>query len=116
MYNAPKLLVTNTRSLVPKIVELEEFLLRTNVNLAFISETWLKESIADSVVNIPGYSIIRRDRRANAHGGVCLYISENYGKYRQLEEVKCCEYHEIMWVILRPSCLPRGFSCLVVAV
>lgn len=57
--NVPKLLVTNTRSLVAKIDEMQEFLLRVQVVMAFISLTWLRESIADSAVNIPGYNIMR---------------------------------------------------------
>ena len=50
-------------SLAPKIVEVSEFILRNDVDLACITETWLKDRIADGVVYIPGYSIIRRDRK-----------------------------------------------------
>ena len=67
-------MVTNVMSLVPKINEIQEFLLRTKISrLAFITETWLKDSVADSVVNIPGYTIMRKDRTVNNHGGVFLH-------------------------------------------
>ena len=56
----PKLMVANTMSLVPKITEIQEFVTRKDVSLAFITETWLRESIADSVVDIPGYIILRK--------------------------------------------------------
>lgn len=81
-----------------------------------ITETWLKERVADSVVDIPGYSILRRDRRTVEHGGVCLFIKDDYSKYKRLDVLQCCQEHEILWVHLRPKRLPIGFSCLIVAV
>ena len=116
VFYAPKIMVSNVMSLVPKLVEAQEFLLRTQVDLAFITETWLKTTIANTVVDIPGYSIIRRDRMSNDHGGVCLYIKENGFRFKQLQELSCCDDHEVLWVQLRPNRLPRGFSSLIVAV
>ena len=84
--------------------------------MAFITETWLKETIADSAVSIPGYTLIRKDRTTNNHGGVCLYVRDGCFKYHRLEKLCCCTDHEIPWVHLRPARLPRGFSCLVVTV
>ena len=114
--NVPKTMVTNVMSLAPKIAEVAEFALRKDVDLACITETWLKERIADSVVEIPNYSIIRLDRQVIEHGGVCLYVKEGYSKYKVIEELKCCDEHEILWVHLRPTRLPRGYSCLVIAI
>ena len=91
-------------------------LLRTQVDLAFITETRLKTTIANIVLDIPGYSIIRRDRMSNDHGGVCLYVKENGSRFKQLQELSCCDDHEVLWVQLRPNRLPRGFSSLIVAV
>ena len=116
VFYTPKIMVSNVMSLVPKLVEVQEFLLRTQVDLAFITETWLKTTIANTVVDIPGYSIIRRDRMSNDHGGVCLYITENGSRFKQLRELSCCDDHEVLWVQLRPNRLPRGFSSLIVAV
>jgi hypothetical protein len=48
-------------SLVPKVDELREFLLRYEIRLAFITETLFKGLIQDSVVTIPGYTTFRRD-------------------------------------------------------
>ena len=116
VFYTPKIMVSNVMSLVPKLVEVQEFLLRTQVDLAFITETWLKTTIANTVVDIPGYSIIRRNRMSNDHGGVCLYIKENGSRFKQLQELSCCDDHEVLWVQLRPNRLPRGFSSLIVAV
>ena len=55
-------MVSNVMSLLPKMVEVQEFICRNNIILASITETWLKSTIADSVIDIPGYNIIRRDR------------------------------------------------------
>ena len=115
VYFVPKLMVANTMSLAPKILEVQEFVLRNNVSLAFITETWLESTIADSIVDIPGYNVIRRDRSSEDHGGVCFYIKEGFSKYKKLEDLSCCNDHEILWVQLLPHRLPRGFSSLIVA-
>ena len=44
-----------------------------------------KESIPDTVVNIEGYQLFRRDRKHKGHGGVCLYI----GNHIQCEILSC---------------------------
>jgi hypothetical protein len=59
--HVPKVLLTNVMSLVSKVDELREFLLRYEISLAFITETWLNGLIQDSVVTIPGYTTFRRD-------------------------------------------------------
>ena len=51
----PRIYVSNVRFLVPKIDEVSEFFLRHQIDLAFITETWLKESIDDRVISISGY-------------------------------------------------------------
>lgn len=78
---------------------------------------FLREGIPDSIVDIPGYTIIRRDRQTDSHGGVCLYNRNNNNlNYQLLDDVKCCDEHEILWVHMKPNRVPRDFSCLVVAV
>ena len=91
---------------------MSEFILRNQVNYAFITETWLRSSVVDSVIDIPGYSVLRRDRQSDHHGGIYLYIKDAYKKH---DELSCCPEHEILWVQLRPRRLPKGFSSLIVA-
>ena len=62
-------------SLVPKIVEVSEFVVLNDVDLACITDTWLKDRIVNNVVEIPGYPIIRRDREEVEHGGDILNTS-----------------------------------------
>jgi hypothetical protein len=71
----PKIMITNVRSLTPKIEEVQEFLNRNDITMAFITETWLKPTIMDSVISIPGYTVLRKDRASDNHGGhvfICL--------------------------------------------
>ena len=98
-------------------IQVQEFINRHDIDLACITETWLRKEIPDSVVHIPDYTIIRRDRQTDSHGGVCLYIKNNIGlKYQLLDDIKCCDQHDILWVHVKPKRLPRGFSCIVLAV
>ena len=109
-------MVGNVTSLVPKLIKIQEFINRNEICIALFTETWLSESVADSVVNVPGYTIIRKDRLTNSHGGVCVYVRESQVKFKHLEDLPCCDKHEILWLYLRPILLPRGFSCIIVAV
>lgn len=66
----------NIRSILPKIDELREIAIKTRAAVFGITETWLDESVFDSEIIIPGYSIVRRDRNREG-GGVCLFIRNN---------------------------------------
>ena len=91
----PKIMLSNVMSLVPKVDEVHEFIHRNQISLVFITETWLEASIPDSVVNIPGFSKIRRDRINKSHGGVCAYVNNSDVTYKQILEISCCQEHEI---------------------
>ena len=92
------IILANVMSLAPKMDEVSEFILRHNVNLAFIKETWLKNSVSDGVVRIPGFALVRKDRKVIDHGGVCAYIQEENFGYKQLKDLNCCEDHESLWL------------------
>ena len=40
-------------------------------DIACFTETWLKDSIDDNVIDISDYSVVRKDRSHAQHGGVC---------------------------------------------
>ena len=67
-------ILSNVRSLLSKVEELETVLRSSFINMAFITETWLSENIHDSAVALDGYSLVRRDRVNKLGGGVCAYI------------------------------------------
>lgn len=51
--------------------------------MLFITETWLHCNILDSIIGIPGYSLLRCDRKGRRGGGVCIYISNQYSYHLQ---------------------------------
>ena len=51
----PSLMISNVMSLVPKIDELREVILNSDVEIACITETWLRDHIDDNVVNVSGF-------------------------------------------------------------
>jgi hypothetical protein len=100
-------------SLAPKIDEVRE-VVRPRGEFQFISivETWLHNHIHDNVVNLQGYNLIRRDRTSGQHGGVCMYI-EDAIDFERLDEISN-DLFEVLWINMRMSRLPRGFSNLVI--
>ena len=113
----PRICVSNVRSLAPKIDKVSEFLLRHQIDLAFITETWLKESIDDSVISIYGYCVFRRDRKTDCPGGVCIYVNtERLNNVTVLDDLNCCKQHELLWLRIRPDRLPRSISSIVVGI
>ena len=82
-------------------------MINNEINLSFITETWLKDTITDSVVNIPGFTIIRKDRFVNSHGGICIYIREGDTKFKSLSEISCCPEHKILRLHIKPKRLPH---------
>lgn len=71
--------------------------------------------ICDSIVNIQGYKIHRKDRLVQQHGGVCIYLKDGI-KYEVPGNLQYCNDHEVRWLKLYPTQLPRGFSCIIFAV
>ena len=59
---------------------------------------------------------LRQGRVTNNNGGTFVDIKDDNIKCRVLEELSRCQDHEILWLHLRPTHLPRGVSCLIAAV
>ena len=95
-----------------KFEDLETILKLYNVDLAFITETWLNKNIDDAAV--PSYSIIRRDRSRRVEGNVCGYFNRHI-PYKVLNDLHENEF-ETLWIYLCPQKLIRGFSCLILSV
>ena len=93
-------------AIVPKIDKVIEFIARNKINLSFITETWLKESVPDNFINIPGFTLLPLDRSSQIHRGVCAYMKETHYKYKRLDDLNCCDHHECLWIYLRPTRLP----------
>ena len=67
------LLHVNVRSLLPKLHEIRMIASQTNAACIGITESWLDNSVFDSELSIPNYTIVRRDRNRQG-GGVCIFI------------------------------------------
>ena len=73
----PSVSLANVMSLAPKFDEINHFVLDNNIDISCFTETWLRDTIPSSVIDIRGYNLIRQDRIFAQHGGVCLYIKES---------------------------------------
>ena len=111
----PSLFLSNTRSLVNKIEDLEVVINENNADIVCITETWLTNNIPDSVVEMKEFSLVRKDRGDDRRGGgVCAYINSSIG-FTTIDELNNSSF-ESLWLYLRPNRLPRGFSCLIIGV
>ena len=67
---------SNCCSLVPKLDHLQAIAASVAPTVIAACETWLDETVPDSILFIPNYHIIRRNR--NRHGGgLLLYIHDD---------------------------------------
>ena len=69
----------NIRSLLPKIDILRSSFVQAPTSQAktlfTVSETWLKNDVPDSAIEIDGYTFFRKDRLTSTNGGgVAAYI------------------------------------------
>ena len=69
----------NINSLLAHIDEFRVFMNESDIDIISINETKLDSTINDNEVYIPGYEIVRKDRKINGRhgGGVCIYIRCN---------------------------------------
>lgn len=69
---------SNLRSLPAQLVELRYHVEVNAYDIFCVSESWLHEHILDATVNIPGYRLLRGDRRSSMRGGgVAVYVRDH---------------------------------------
>lgn len=66
----------NAQSLNNKIDEFRFIFENSSMDIICVSETWLKETTPDCLINLRGYQIFRADRKSHA-GGVAIYVKDN---------------------------------------
>ena len=78
-----------------------------------MTETWLKNYIADESVSINGFYCERRDRVNRRAGCVACYVKNDvlYSRIVELED----QSFEVLWLKIMPKKLPRAFSCIILA-
>jgi hypothetical protein len=78
-----KILSLNCQSLNAKFnylkIYIEEYrYFGCQIDMICLQETWLHNDSDLSLLAIPGYQLISRGRSCSAHGGVAIYLAENY--------------------------------------
>ena len=98
-WTPPTLYVFNAASVVKThAIELltAEFI-GYDVDVAVVSETHLKAKHANSVVEVDGYTLFRRDRRRRKGGGVAIYVRRRWA-VEEWPIPGISDEYELMWV------------------
>ena len=120
----PPILLCNARSLRYKMDKL-----RTQVGVSYeyresgllvFTETWFVKDLADSFVQVEGFSHIRSDREDSSEkrrgGGLCVYVKDSWCRNFAVRDNICNPDLELLCVTLRPYYLPREFSNIFLCV
>ena len=71
----------NVWSLVPSVGEVNDILRAYSIDVLCISESWLSQNTASSLLNFPGYELLRKDRSefydCGKGGGVCILFRDS---------------------------------------
>ena len=102
-------------SLSPKIDEICVYVQDHVPDIMCFTETWLKDTVENSVIHIRNYTLVRKDRIYAQHGRICLYIKDTI-PFTVLREYERDTSIEVLWCKLCPRRLPRGFSYIIVGV
>ena len=94
-------------SLVPKMDEISVFISENNLDLLFLTETWLRNTVEDTHVLLPNYNLMRRDRTTGHHGGVCFHSNESIKVHRLIEFED--PNLEVLWSYIRPLDFQEGY-------
>jgi hypothetical protein len=90
-YQDLKIWYSNVTSLNNKLELLKYELVHNKIDIAFVSETWWKET---SLKNIRGYSVYHKSREDIKGGGVCIYVNNKSLKsYEQVDTKFINLYH-----------------------
>ena len=88
-----------------------------SASLMCFTEIWLSANVADSHVNIEGFSIFRTDRTKDSGklkgGGLCVFENEQWCHHNNItiKYKSCSQNAEIFIIGLRPYYIPREFTC-----
>lgn len=90
----------NARSLFTGFHELVNLIEENDFHVMCISETWLNENIPNNVIDIPNYSLFRKDRLSRG-GGVGIYIRHNLKVTQILSDFGSIEGIEHLWIKIK---------------
>ena len=73
---APSVMLTNARSIVNKLAEIQSYINCHLPDIFVITESWLHSGISDDLVSFIGYHFLQEDRDKRG-GGLIIYMKEN---------------------------------------
>ncbi len=118
----PSLYLSNARSLVHKMDELELQLAGNryvrDCCVLIVTETWFHPGIPDASVQLAGRTMLSQDRTKDSGksrgGGLCIYVYENWCNNGTIIDRHCSPDVEYMSVRCRPFFLPRELTVVIV--
>ena len=96
----PKFLLSNVRSMVNKIDEIQGVLFRNKCDILVLTESWLTSKVSDDLITISEYNHIRKDRPdGQCGGGICTYLKRSISFLHLHEFDDPC--FETQWFLLK---------------
>jgi len=111
-YTFPSLLLSNVRSLLNKVDELDSVANCNGCDMIVLTETWANENMDDATSCIGCFDIVRKGRAGKRGGGVMIYVKNSLA-YKVLDNLNKSE-HESVWIIFRGKRMPREVSHIAV--
>ena len=95
----------NTRSLLPRLEEIDRIIHEASPEIIGISESWLNNNIDMAQICFDRYSMVRVDRTDKSGkrggGGVVTYDKSKLNCFALTEYTKCEPHIECVWIALR---------------
>ena len=88
----------NVRSLTAHLDEVNHLLLREQIDVLCLGETWLTEAVDSSMLLFPGYVICRRDRRLKKTGGGVAIVYRDTLKAERMRVPTADSTLEALWL------------------
>ena len=110
--STPSVLLTNACHITNKVAELCGITAVNDPSLIIITKSWLNSNIPDAAVAIGNnFNVYLRDRPTPG-GGILTYVNNHIPTTRltDLEE----HGNEVLWLILKPTRIPRPYSLIVI--
>ena len=115
-YFVPNIFTANIRGgFAQKTDELETVLRCNNVDIACITETWLRETVPSDILNISDYAVHRSDRQDGRRGGGVAAIVRCGAPCQRMTELESPNV-ESVWLLYRRPRMPRALSHVVVGI
>lgn len=117
------MLLINARSIVNKLDLLHSLLAFDSTYsksaILMITETWLNDQ--ETSPDFDNYIVLRADRSAaltgkSRGGGLLMLVNKNYCTNATVKQRFCDADIEFMRIVLRPSYLPREYTCITIIV